>query len=173
MPKVAPADSSTGLRLAGTGEAYRKTICEMLDGTELFGGLAWAEIETLSGFVTAHEADGGCELFAEGEPGSAMFVLVHGRVETRKEDESRQVTVIATESAGRSIGEMALVDGEPRSASCVVTEPSLLLCLTRENFHQLGKRHPALALHVALHIARLMSRRLRATSGRLVDYLGG
>jgi len=173
MPQAVPAAPPAGLCLAGTGSEYRKVVCELLDGAELFAGLAWAEINTLSGFVTAHEAEAGYELFAEGAPGSALYVLIRGGVETRKEGESRQVAVIATERAGKSIGEMALIDGEPRSASCTVTEPSLLLCLTRENFHKLGEKHPALALHVTLRIARLMSRRLRATSGRLVEYLEG
>ena len=50
-----------------------------------------------------------------------MYVLVSGRVETRKDDGSNHRTVIAAECKGRSIGEMSLIDGEPRSATCVVT----------------------------------------------------
>ena len=101
-----------------------------------------------------------------------MYVLVSGRVETRKDDGSNHRTVIAAECKGRSIGEMSLIDGEPRSATCVVTEPSTLLCLTADNFRKLGEQYPALALHLSMRIARQISRRLRATSGQLVEYLG-
>ncbi|MFY9315752.1 MAG: cyclic nucleotide-binding domain-containing protein [Burkholderiales bacterium] len=171
MRNATPASRATGLRLAGSGPAYRDALCEMLDGVELFSGLPWPEIETLSAYVTAHEADPGHVLFREGMPGDALYVLIRGLVETRKDDGTQHAAVIATESAGRSIGEMALIDGEPRSASCVVAEASLLLALTRDNFQRLAERHPALALRVTLRIARLMSRRLRATSGRLVEFL--
>lgn len=171
MRAAADGPRAAGLRLAGSGPAYREALCEMLDGAELFSGFPWPEITTLSACVTAHEADPGYVLFREGMPGDALYVLIRGLVETRKDDGTRHAAVIATESGGRSIGEMALIDGEPRSASCVVAEPSTLLALTRENFQRLAEQHPALALRVTLRIARLMSRRLRATSGRLVEFL--
>jgi CRP-like cAMP-binding protein len=166
------AQHADGLRFAGSGKAFETTLCEMIDDAEVFAGFEWEEVRTLARFVTAHEADAGHELFTEGTPGSALFVLVSGRVETRKDDGSCHRTVIAVESSGRSIGEMALIDGELRSATCVVIEPSMLLCLTREHFRKLGEQFPALALHLTLRIARQISRRLRATSGQLVEYLG-
>lgn len=171
MSNPAIALRRPALRLAGAGPAHRDALCEMLDGAELCAGLGWEEVQTLSDYVTAHEADAGCELFAEGTPGGSLYILISGRVETRKEGESSRRTVISVESSGRSIGEMALIDGEPRSATCVVTDPSMLLCLTRDNFRRLGEKHAALALHLTLRIARQMSRRLRATSGQLVEHL--
>lgn len=173
MQISAAAHHAEGLRFAGSGQTFQDTLCEMLDDAELFAGFEWEELKTLSKFVTAHEADAGYELFTEGTPGAALYVLVSGRVETRKEDGSCHRAVIAVESGGRSIGEMALIDGELRSATCVVTEPSTLLCLTRDNFRKLGELFPTLALHLTLRIARQMSRRLRATSGQLVEYLAG
>ena len=161
-----------GLRYAGSGQAFQDTLCEMLDEAELFAGFEWDELKKLAPFVTAHEADAGHVLFAEGTPGAALYVLVSGRVETHKDDGSCHRAVIAVESGGRSIGEMALIDGELRSATCVVTEESKLLCLTRDNFRKLGELHPTLALHLTLRIARQLSRRLRATSGQMVEYLG-
>jgi CRP/FNR family cyclic AMP-dependent transcriptional regulator len=173
MPNFSTARKPPAMRLAASGPAHHDALCEMLDGAELCAGLVWEEVSTLSRYVTAHEADAGYELFAEGTPGGSLYVLISGRVETRKEDESSHRNVISVESGGRSIGEMALIDGEPRSASCVVTEPAVLLCLTRDNFRRLGEQHAALALHLTLRIARQMSRRLRATSGQLVEYLEG
>jgi len=165
--------SAPTMRLAAWGAGHQRSLCEMLDEAELFTGLGWDEINTLSQFVSAHEADAGHELFSEGSPGTSLYVLVQGCVETRKDDGSRHCAVIAVERRGRSIGEMALIDGEPRSATCVVTAPSLLLCMSREDFRRLGEQHPALALRLVLRIARQISRRLRATSGQLVEYLGG
>lgn len=173
MPATATARPLPAMRLAGAGPGHRDTLCELLDGAELCRGLGWEEVRTLADYVSAHEADAGYELFAEGTPGGALYILISGRVETRKDGETHRRNVISVESSGRSIGEMALVDGEPRSATCVVTDPALLLCLTRDNFRKLGEKHAALALHLTLRIARQMSRRLRATSGQLVEYLAG
>jgi CRP-like cAMP-binding protein len=167
----APAAKLPAMRLASAGPAYRDALCEMLDAAELCAGLGWKEVSVLATYMSAHEADPGYELFAEGAPGGSLYVLIRGCVETRKEDGSSHANVISVERGGRSIGEMALIDGEPRSATCVVTEPSVLLCLTRDNFRRLGEQHAALALHLTLRIARQMSRRLRATSGQLVEYL--
>ena len=171
MPSLAVRVGDASKRLAGSGPGYRAALCEMLDGSELFGGLPWSEIATLATCVTAHDAEPGHVLFREGTPGDTLYVLIRGLVETRKDDGSLHAMLIATERGGRSIGEMALIDGEPRSASCVVTEPSTLLALTRQSFKRLADQHPALALRVTQRIARLMSRRLRSTSGRLVEFL--
>lgn len=155
-----------GLRLASLGNAPP----ELLDETRIFEGIAWAELEILSRHMSVHEADPEHVLFAEGESGSSMFILVRGKVETFKAGEQGH-GVIAMDGAGKAIGEMALIDGEPRSATCVVREPSLLLTLTRENFDKLSRSYPAVSLHLIMRVAKLISRRLRATSGRLIDYL--
>ncbi|MBK8062659.1 MAG: cyclic nucleotide-binding domain-containing protein [Betaproteobacteria bacterium] len=165
MHAVAEAES---LRVAATGNA----IVDMLDEAELFAGFAWPELELIARHVTALEADAGCTLFAEGAPGDRLYVLVRGRVQTWKQDVLQPRTVIATDGAGKSLGEMALIDGEPRSAACTVLAPSLLLSLTRESFERLARAHPAIAFRVLMRIARLMSRRLRSTSGRLAEHLG-
>ena len=52
----------SGLRFAGAGTAFHNTICEMLDDAELFANFEWEEINALSKFVTAHEADAGHDL---------------------------------------------------------------------------------------------------------------
>lgn len=166
MPTAVSSDKP-GLRIASLGSAPP----ELLDETGLFEGIAWSELEVLARHMSVHEADPGHVLFEEGESGASLFILVRGKVETFKDGEQGH-GVIAIDGSGKAIGEMALIDGEPRSATCVVREPSLLLTLTRDRFEKLSRSHPAIGLHLIVRIARLISRRLRATSGRLVDYLG-
>jgi CRP-like cAMP-binding protein len=80
---------------------------------------------------------------------------------------------IGTAAAGRIVGEMSLMDGEPRSASVVADEPTTFVLLTGEGFSRLSSEVPRLAVKVLLKISKLISQRLRQTSGALVDYLGG
>lgn len=159
------------MRLLGSGKTFQAELLALMDRVDLLSELDGRELETLSRHLQAFSADPGCVIFREGEPGHHMCLLVSGRIATYKESDVERRTLVSDESRGRSIGEMALIDGEPRSATCVATEPSVLLLLSQAGFQRLSEERPALALKLVLRIARLMSRRLRRTSGRLVDYL--
>lgn len=159
------------MRLLGSGRAYQRELLALMSPVELLADLKGREPEMLAPYLHAYAADPGCVIFNEGDPGDYMCLLVSGRVKTYKESDIEHQTEVANEKGGRSIGEMALIDGEPRSATCVAAEPSVLLMLNQADFQRLGLERPALALKLLLRITRLMSRRLRLTSGRLVDYL--
>ena len=73
--------------------------------------------------------------------------------------------------AGKTLGEMAVVDGEPRSATCVAKRECVLLLLTKDNFQCIVRQRPGLAVKLLVVIAKLLSQRLRQVSGVLVDYL--
>jgi CRP-like cAMP-binding protein len=168
MPASTPAAET--MRLLGSGASFRHELMGLLENVDLLQGLSWRETEQLGGYMQAYEAEPGCVVFREGEPGAYLCLLVRGKVKTSKHGSDGEA-VVTIDGKGRSIGEMALIDGEPRSASCEVTEQATLLLLTRSAFERLCEQHPALGFKLVLRIARLMSRRLRITSGRLIDYL--
>ncbi len=157
--------------LLGGGATFRAEMLAMLEQVDLLTDLAWREIEVLSGYLQAYEAEPGCVVFQEGEPGNYMGLLVGGRVVIRKESEGVNEAVISIEGQGRSIGEMALIDREPRSASCKVLDSATVLILTRKEFERLSQQHPGIALKLLMRISKLISRRLRLTSGQLVEHL--
>ena len=164
------------MRLLGSGKAYQRDLLALMARVELLADFSGREPEMLSHYLQVYAADPGCVIFHEGEPGHYMCLLVSGRVKTSKESDIEHSAEVANESRGRSIGEMALIDGAPRSATaiaatCVATEPTVLLLLNQAEFQRLGEERPALALKLLMRITKLMSRRLRLTSGRLVDYL--
>lgn len=146
-------------------------VAALLESVEILQRFGGAELRTFARYVTLHNAAVGEYIFREGEHGSDLYFLVSGEVCVRKELDSRQARTVAQEAGRRTIGEMALIDGEPRSASCLVTRPSRLLVLRAQAFERLCKEHPALALHLVRELARVISRRLRLTSGRLIEYL--
>lgn len=170
MPE--PAAIAPSLRLLGGGSSFRPELLEMMERIEFLADMKWREVELLAGYMQAYEAHPGCIVFREGESGSYMGLLVRGRIQIRKETGDAHDTVVSIEGRGRLIGEMALIDGEPRSATCEVTEQATLLLLTRDNFTRLAEEHPQLAYKLLLRISKLISRRLRLTSGRLIDHLG-
>lgn len=146
-------------------------ISTMMDGAQMFKDFEWSQIEALSAYIQLYRAAPGAVLFSEGDQGDFMCVVLQGRLDICKKDAQQEDKTVATVNAGRSLGEMAMVDSEARSATAVVIEPAVLAVLTRESFAEITRDKPALAVALLLKIAQLISQRLRLTSGILVDYL--
>ncbi|MDO8294567.1 MAG: cyclic nucleotide-binding domain-containing protein [Gallionella sp.] len=153
------------------GTASSDRIAAMLENAQMFKDLEWVQIEALSGYIQLYRAAPGAVLFREGDKGDFMCIVLEGKLEVRKEDNQHVAKVVTTVFPGRSLGEMTIVDGEPRSATAVAVASSTLAVLTQENFLLIMRDKPALSAKLLLKIAQLLSQRLRLTSGILVDYL--
>ncbi len=161
----------SGMEQIGFGPSFKPTLCEMLESIPMFHDFSHSDITTLADYLQAYEAAPGIELFREGRHDSYMCLLVSGRLEVVKEVAERRHRHLAMIRPGKSIGEMAFFDGQPHSATVMVAEPSQLLMLTRMQMERLQENHPRLAIALILYITRLLSARLRQTSGHLVDRL--
>lgn len=156
---------------APSNTASSDRIAALLENAQMFKDLEWAQIKALADYVQIYRAAPGAVLFHEGDKGDFMCVVLEGKLEVHKEDNRRVEKTVTTIYPGRSLGEMTIVDGEPRSATAVAVAPSTLAVLTQENFMQIMRDKPALSAKLLLKIAQLISQRLRLTSGILVDYL--
>lgn len=145
---------------------------EVMDDLSFFDGYSGPELQTLSSYFRAFQTPAGSVIFSEGDPGAFLCVVIEGAAEVVKEDQQGITRVVATVGPGKTLGEMALIDEEPRSATARVTKPAELLVLTKESFERMSGEHPRLALQFTFTIARLLSKRLRLASGMLVDHLG-
>ncbi len=167
-------DSARGtgnFQLMGAGAAFREQMCEMIADTQLFSDFEWQDIEALASYVQCYQVGAGTTVFHEGDPGHYLCLLVRGQVEIRKNDHEGKPHRMVMITRGKTIGEMSIVDGEPRSATCVAVQDSELLLLTRDNYARIIRERPVLAVHILSKLARLMSQRLRSASGQLVEYL--
>lgn len=171
MVPNAGKSSLESLELIGPGKQFPERVAAMLENVQMFKDLEWPQIEALAGYVQIYRAPPGAILFREGDKGDFMCIVLEGKLEVRKEDNRHIDKTVTAILPGRSLGEMTIVDGEPRSATAVVVAPSLLAVLTRGNFLQIMRDKPALSAKLLLKIAQLISQRLRLTSGILVDYL--
>ncbi|MHA1567937.1 MAG: cyclic nucleotide-binding domain-containing protein [Alphaproteobacteria bacterium] len=132
----------------------------------------YAGLKILARFMEAYRVAQGREVYGEGAHGACLFLLLEGRVNVSKQDTGHAKKEITTIGAGKTFGEMSLIDGRPHSATVVAATDTVLLVLTRERFDQLMEEFPRLGAKLLLQIARMISQRLRQTSGVLVDYLG-
>lgn len=120
--------------------------------------LANAGRGTLSKLLGESQYQAGDIIFKEGEPGSTMYIVWSGRVAVLKGDLDAP-TVLGYRGVGEVIGEMALLENEPRSASVVALENVRLLNITRTSFERLLIENPAMGLD----ILSMLSARLRAS----------
>lgn len=143
----------------------------LLEKSKMGNGLTWQELQTLAGYFSAWKAKAGVYLCRQGEQSDFLCIVFQGRVSIIKEDLHKAAKEIASIGPGQTVGEMTLIDQEPRSASSVVKTPVLLLILDEEGFKQMEEEVPRLWGKVLLQLAKIISKRLRQTSGVLAEYL--
>ena len=110
-----------------------------------------------------------CQRICERKP--YVCFISTGSLDVIKKNEKGQEIVIASLGRGRSIGEMAIVDDFPRSATVKARTRTTLLILTRSGFEKILNDHSPIGAKVLKGISRLLSMNLRKTSSRLADYM--
>jgi len=145
---------------------------ELLDATRWSMEFSFERIKKLVRYMSVYEVPPNTVLFREGEKDAYMVLIVKGRVDVIKFDSRRTPKKITSIGPGKTIGEMSIIDGEPRSASAVSGSDALLFVMTAEQFQNLNEALPGIGITLVLKIAKQMSQYLRQTSGRLIDHLG-
>lgn len=146
--------------------------CELIEGSQWAGEFSYLQVKRLAAYMDVYQVPKERILFYEGDKRPYLVLIVKGHVHVVKFDSQRNPKRLATLGTGKTIGEMTLIDGEPRSASAITATEATLLVITMDNFNRLVKDWPAVAVILILKIAKLMSQHLRQTSGRLIDHLG-
>jgi CRP-like cAMP-binding protein len=119
-----------------------------------------------AGAIYGREFPAGAVIFEEGDPGSRMYVIQSGRVRVEKSIGGRAV-VLALLGPGEFFGEMALLEGQPRSATAVVAEAGRILELEETAFEDLVRSNA----EVALRLLRKLSARLRDANRQIRNFL--
>jgi CRP-like cAMP-binding protein len=122
---------------------------DLLRRIPLFAGLGNREVERLGQLTDEIDLPAGRVLMRQGENGSELFVIVSGTASVERDGEALQPCV-----AGDILGEIALVDGGPRSATVTLQAPSRLLVLTRTAFHSLMDEFPSVRQSVLETLAQ-------------------
>lgn len=145
---------------------------ELIDATPWSNAFSFDQIKILARYMDVYQVDRETVLFCEGDKNAYLILIVKGQIDVVKFDSERMPKRIATLGPGKTIGEMCIIDGEPRSAAAVTASETTLLILTAAHFHRLNSEFPGIGNRLVLKIAKQMSQCLRQTSGRLIDYLG-
>jgi CRP-like cAMP-binding protein len=122
---------------------------DLLKRVPLLTGLGRREIEEVGQLADEIDVAAGKVLTRQGETGQEFFVIVDGTVSV-----DRDGARIRTLGSGDFFGEIALVDGGPRTATATVERNSKLLVLAHREFHSLMDRYPAIQAEVLKALAQ-------------------
>lgn len=98
----------------------------------------------------------GATIFQRGDQGDYLLAITAGRVRLSLGTPAGRELVLRHVGPGEIIGELALIDGEPRSADAIVVEPLTAVVVPRARFLTAAETHPALAMAVARYLASLL-----------------
>ena len=102
-------------------------------------------------------------MFWQGDPGQEMYFLLEGEIAITSHGAGGREVTLARYGAGSFFGDMALLDGQPRSATAEAETAGLALVLRATDFHQILARHP----ECSLSLLRFLSQRLREANERI------
>ena len=156
------------LEFLGDATGFAAQMHALIPKCALLENFSPAELRLLAHFMDVYRAEPGAEIIHEGEGGDFMLMIVEGRVEVRKRDRWNTPQVIATVEAGRTLGEMSMIDGEPRFATCMAAQSTTFAVLTRDNMAKIILDHSGLGSKILVKMVTMLSLRLRQTSERML-----
>jgi CRP/FNR family transcriptional regulator, cyclic AMP receptor protein len=130
-------------------------MVEHLGGVPIFEGCSKKDLQTIARQVREISHDAGYVIATEGDPGAGLFVIADGEADVTIG--GKKVNHL---EAGDFFGEMALLDGGPRTATVTATTPITLYALTEWVFRGLLAEHPS----IAMRTLETMASRLRGAT---------
>jgi CRP-like cAMP-binding protein len=128
--------------------------------SSLFQALRAEEIDEVLAFATERVHQAGSVIFQKGDDGSSMLAVLSGRVRISVVSGEGKEVVLNVIDAGEFFGEIALLDGKPRSADATAIDETHVLIVDRKHFIPFIKRHD----DVALRLLSVMCERVRRTT---------
>lgn len=133
----------------------------------LFGKLAPELLSRLCNYATTRKIKRGAVVISRGDPGNCLFMVAAGTIKIGVQSVSGKDAVFNLISAGGIFGEIALLDGQPRTADAIAVTNCELLVIERRDFVALVHSNP----DTALQIIEVLCERLRRTSNQVEDLM--
>lgn len=146
----------------------RTSKVKFLKKIPFFDGLSFWQVNQILQIMYEREFSPSEYVFEQGQAGAALFIVFEGQVAIEILDESGKAPLrIAELGSGAFFGEMALIDGSPRSASALATKPTKTFAFFRKDLEQLHKSHPEIASRIFQTLASVLAIRLKLTNDQL------
>jgi CRP/FNR family transcriptional regulator, cyclic AMP receptor protein len=133
----------------------------------IFGKLPGAAIERLSSHLRTRKVRRSATIFAKGEPGTALMAVISGCVRICVTSPNGREAVLNLIGEGEIFGEVALLDGHPRTADAVAISDCELMVIDRRDFIPFLRDNP----EIAIKLIEVLCARLRRTSQQVEDVM--
>jgi len=153
-----------GLDWLGRADKYEDDIFEIINHIKLFDKFSLDEVKSLCRFMQCYAAPRDFKLLTEGDSGDYLLLILTGSVSVTK----GSATLITQVGVGATLGEMSLIDGNPRFATCTTMMPTDFAVLNRESFNNVLIQMPRLGNKLLLTLLQTTTSRLRETCDKLM-----
>src|SRR3990172_1158485 len=140
----------------------------ILSKADIFSTLPAEHLEQLEQLLKPRDAARGETVIHQGDFGDSLYFICRGEVDVFVKNEEGAESILARLKEGAFFGEMALLTGSPRSASVRVEKDARFLILLKNDFDELIKKHP----HLAILFSKLLAERIEATNKRYARQVG-
>lgn len=175
---------AAGLQVFGCCERLSAYGPDLLQTSQLLQDFTPAEADILGASMLLVRAEPGQVMIREGEAGDWMMLILKGTVDVTKRLElpadadadadagtEAAVSRVAVVRSGAAVGDMSMLDSEPRYATCTAIEAVEAGVWGRREIALLIRDHPGVGAKLLVKITQMMAQRLRNTSNQLVRLL--
>jgi CRP-like cAMP-binding protein len=155
----------------GAGAAYAEQIFDLVGRSPFFAEFERDDIDLLASYMRIYGAEPGQAIIREGDEGDFMLLVVSGAVDIYKNNKQGERQLMTSVGPGMTLGEMSMIDGEPRFATCIATDRVVFAVLSRDTMANIILERPSLGAKILIKLVTLLSQRLRQTSARLLQSL--
>jgi CRP/FNR family transcriptional regulator, cyclic AMP receptor protein len=141
------------------------TAQTIIERNSLFRGLPAQTLTRVAALATRRMYDDGAVVFMRGDPGDSLCGVVTGRVRISSSGPGGKEVFLNIMEPGDAFGEIALLDGSPRTATATAMARTELVIIQRDAFFALLQSQPLLATH----LIQLLCKRVRWTAERMED----
>ena len=159
------------IKCLGAAKAMVEQLYLMIGHSRFFSDFTRDNIQKMAVFMQVYQAEPGEMIIREGDVDDYMLFIVEGRVNIVKTDSHGERRPMNIVGPGSILGEMSMIDGEPRFASCIALESTTFSVLSRDSMVRIIMEEPGLGAKILIKLVTLLSERLRSTSSNLLHYL--
>jgi len=140
-------------------------IINLLRSLSIFKGLGDGELRKVARLFTQKLYRPGERIFNKGDKGDEAYIVMRGEIDICLSVDSKPIATIGN---GQIFGEQAFLDGAPRTAMAIASQPSILLVVKRDAFNELVQREPHLGMVIMRNVAMDISNKLRKANATLM-----
>ena len=157
----------------GAGTAFAEQIFSLVGSSQFFAEFTREDIDVLGGYMRIYHAAPEQTIIREGDMGDYMLLIIRGEVDIFKKNLLGEPQLMTSVLPGTMLGEMSMIDGEPRFATCIALKETTFAALTRDNMVKIILDKPSLGAKILIKLVTMLSQRLRHTSAMLLQYMSG